>query len=141
MRPGLAKCTRPRTAWASDPPDAEAPFGSRRQNPRGLAEYLAAAPRAEAAEVELLAEPTARGEAVFLALRTRAGLEARRFEERFGARPRGFFAAEIDRAVASGLLEESAAGDLRLSRRGWLLSDLVCESFVADPADASGAPS
>ena len=133
-------------AWSTDPATAAAPFGQRHRNPRALAAYLK---RAEAyaagdegmtfaEETEVLAPEVARGEAVFLALRTRAGLSAARFLARFGAPPRAFFGPVIDAALARGLLEEPESGDLRLSRAGWLLSDEVCQGFVAPPRGGSG---
>ena len=78
----------------------------------------------------MLAEATARGEAVFLALRMREGLAAQAFAAEFGAPPRGFFACAIASAIADGLLAESADGDLALSERGWLFADDVAARFV-----------
>ncbi len=120
-------------AWSSEPPSAAAPFGARRANVRALPVYLERIARGESAEAgpaEVLAPEAARGEAVFLALRTSAGLDARRFEAEFGGAPRRFYAAEIDDCAAAGLLEEAASGDLRLTPRGRLLSDSVFERFV-----------
>ena len=54
----------------------------------------------------------ARGEAVFLALRTSVGLDAERFAREFGAPPRAFFADAIDALRAQGLLEEADTGRL-----------------------------
>jgi coproporphyrinogen III oxidase-like Fe-S oxidoreductase len=79
---------------------------------------------------EILDAPTARGEAVFLALRTSAGLRAEAFAADFGGPPRIFWAEEIDRLVSGGLLVEENGGDLRLSSRGRLLSDSVFACFV-----------
>ncbi|MBW1885157.1 MAG: radical SAM family heme chaperone HemW [Deltaproteobacteria bacterium] len=113
---------------------AHRPHGARRANPRGLMEWLEAVEAGEAVGVEESPSPaTARGEAVFLALRQREGLSARRFEAEFGAAPRTFFAAAIDDLVAKGWLAEggSAAGDLRLTRAGRLLADSVAAEFVA----------
>jgi coproporphyrinogen III oxidase-like Fe-S oxidoreductase len=73
---------------------------------------------------------TARGEAVFLALRTRQGLAAKGFAEEFGAPPRAFFAEPIGRLGVAGLLAEAASGDLCLTARGRLLSDSVFAEFV-----------
>ena len=73
---------------------------------------------------------TARGEAVFLALRCREGLSAERFRAGFGDSPRAFFGEAIERLGADGLVVESDVGDLRLSERGRMLSDLVGQSFV-----------
>jgi oxygen-independent coproporphyrinogen-3 oxidase len=119
-------------AWSSDPPREAEPHGSRRRNTRTLADYLsrieAGAPAADAVEVHDAA--TARGEAIFLGLRGTTGLSADRFRSWFDAVPRDFFAEAIERLSADGLLEESPAGDLRLTARGRLLSDLVSQNFV-----------
>jgi oxygen-independent coproporphyrinogen-3 oxidase len=112
---------------------AHRPHGARRANPRGLTEWLEAVEADEAVGVEESPSPaTARGEAVFLALRQREGLSASGFEAEFGAAPRAFFSAAIDALVAKGWLAEgeSAAGDLRLTRAGRLLADSVAAEFV-----------
>jgi len=77
--------------------------------------------------------PTARGEAVFLALRQREGLAAADFAAEFGAPPRRWFAAAVDELVSGGLLAESPGGDLRLTPRAWPLADGVFAHFVAAP--------
>jgi oxygen-independent coproporphyrinogen-3 oxidase len=120
-------------AVSLDPPGAGTPFGVRRANARSEAEYLA---RIEAGlpgagdPPEVLDARVARGEAVFLALRTRRGLAREGFASEFGAPPRAFFAEPIDRLVAAGLLAEEPAGDLRLTPRGRILSDSVFAEFV-----------
>jgi coproporphyrinogen III oxidase-like Fe-S oxidoreductase len=109
-------------AFSTDPDREGAPFGVRRANTRDLSRYLEAAlagSSAEAEPPEVLDAPTARGEAVFLALRSAAGLDARRFWEQ-----------AIAGLIARGLLQERLGGDLRLTRRGRLLSDSVFEYFV-----------
>jgi oxygen-independent coproporphyrinogen-3 oxidase len=120
-------------AWSSEPPRADAPFGARRANLRDLGAWLsriAAGEPAEAAAPERFEERVARGEAAFLALRTRAGLDAAGFAAEFGAPPRRFWSEPIDELLAAGLLEEAHGGDLRLSPRGFLLADTVFERFV-----------
>ncbi len=120
-------------AWSIDPPDAGAPFGARRANLRDLASYARRVGRGEtpaAGPREVLDPATARGEAVFLALRTARGLDARRFAAEFGAPPRRFFAREIEELAAAGLLQEAGEGDLCLTRRGRMLSDSVFERFI-----------
>jgi oxygen-independent coproporphyrinogen-3 oxidase len=120
-------------AWSIDPPTPDAPFGARRMNLRALPAYLAridAVGRADAEPPERLAEATARGEAVFLALRTVAGLDARAFADEFGAPPRRFYAGAIDELIGAGCLVEGEGGDLRLTPRGRLVSDSVFERFV-----------
>jgi len=119
-------------AVSLDPPAAETPFGVRRANVRSEREYLErveAGLAAEAAPAELLDARTARGEAAFLALRTRRGIKAEAFAGEFGGPPRAFFAEPIERLVAQGLLLEDPGGDLRLSARGRLLSDSVFAEF------------
>ncbi len=120
-------------AWSSDPKAPGAPFGSRLRNTRNLGDYLDRVGRGEspADEREVATEATARSETVFLALRTREGLDAAHFRALFGAVPRDFWSAEITRLADEGLLAESETGDLRLSERGRLLSDLVCAHFVS----------
>jgi oxygen-independent coproporphyrinogen-3 oxidase len=119
-------------AVSTDPPGAETPFGVRRANRRELGGYLAAveAGAPAEAEAEVLLARVARGEAAFLALRTRRGLEAAAFAREFGAPPRAFWGREIDALCAGGLLRESAAADLALTASGRLLADSVFERFV-----------
>jgi oxygen-independent coproporphyrinogen-3 oxidase len=122
-------------AWSSEAPRDGMPFGSRRANARELDVWQAriAAGRPGAIDPpEVLDAVTARGEAIFLALRTARGLDAAAFAAEFGAPPRAFHRDAIDELVAAGLLVEDTAGggDLRLSARGFLLSDSVFVRFV-----------
>jgi oxygen-independent coproporphyrinogen-3 oxidase len=129
-------------AHSSEPASAAAPFGARSANERSLAAWLSriedggseAPPVREAPDAA-----TARGEAAFLALRTRRGLDAARFAAEFSAPPRHFFAAAIDTLVAEGLLAESAAGDLTPTARSWLFADTVAAHFVVAPVDSPGS--
>ena len=121
-------------------PRRGAPFGRRHSNLRDLPAYLARLHRGElpdAAAPAALRPATARGEAMFLALRTQEGLCAARFAAEFGSPPRTFFAAEIEELAAVGLLVESEAGDLRLNDRGVMVSDSVFERFAAAPSPPS----
>ncbi len=120
-------------AWSTEPRSAAFPHGARRHNLRSIPEYLArigagTSPQGEATEV--LDARTARGEAVFLALRTTAGLDPEGFASEFGRPPRAFFAAEIDELLTAELLEEGPMGAIRLTPRGRLLSDGVFERYV-----------
>jgi oxygen-independent coproporphyrinogen-3 oxidase len=127
-------------AHSTEPASAGAPFGARAANERSLAVWLARIEGGGAAEPpqrEAPAAATARGEAVFLALRTRAGLDAAQFAAEFGAPPRHFFAEAIDALLVLGLLAESAAGDLRPTARSWLFADTVATHFVAAPVDSA----
>jgi oxygen-independent coproporphyrinogen-3 oxidase len=120
-------------AWSCEPSREDAPHGARSVNARQLEAYLVEieAGRSPTAEAELLDASTARGETVFLALRRTIGLRALDFVAEFGATPRAFFAAEIERLVAADLLDEdSTSGDLALTARGRMLADSVFEAFV-----------
>lgn len=120
-------------AWSTLPAGPGCTHGARVENVRSLETYLArvGAGRSPATgPAEVLAPETARGEAVFLALRTRAGLDARGFLAEFGASPRSFFGTAIDELCAAALVHEDASGDLHLTSRGRLLSDSVFERFV-----------
>jgi oxygen-independent coproporphyrinogen-3 oxidase len=120
-------------AWSTEPRGPGTPHGARRANRRDLAGYLACVREGVSPAVgppEVLDPRTARGEAALLALRTRRGLRATEFAAEFGAPPRRFFGEAIDRFRAAGLLLEAPEGDLRLSARGRLLADSVCEAFV-----------
>ena len=110
------------------------PHGARRSNPRALDDWLAALERdpARAGALEGLPVESARGEAVFLALRQPEGLDAARFAAEFGAPPRTFFAGPIRELCRRGWLVESDRGDLRLSAAGRLLADSVAAEFVAE---------
>jgi oxygen-independent coproporphyrinogen-3 oxidase len=122
-------------AHSTEPRRRDLPNGGRRANPRGLDawfERIQTCP-AQAGQEEAHSPETARGEAVFLALRQKEGLAAEVFEAEFNGSPRTFFAAEIDRLVSCGWLEEDrpASGDLRLTRAGRLMADSVAAEFVS----------
>ena len=111
------------------------PYGARRANSRNLDEWLVKveASPGQAGDQESLSAATARGEAVFLALRQQDGLSARTFEAEFGGPPRDFFEADIDAMRSRGWLSEGepAAGDLRLTNAGRLMADSVAAAFVS----------
>jgi putative oxygen-independent coproporphyrinogen III oxidase len=119
------------------------PHGQRRANPRSLEAWLAGvdADPGRIGREEALSTATARGEAVFLALRRREGLSGALFRLEFGDPPRRFFAEEIDRAVALGWLVEGdpSPGDLRLTRSGRLVADSVAALFVDDELESGPA--
>jgi oxygen-independent coproporphyrinogen-3 oxidase len=120
-------------AFSTEPRSAAAPFGARRSNVRDLRTYLdriAQRRPTAAGPTEVFDADTARGEAAFLGLRGSRGLLAVEFESEFGQPPRVFFGPVIDRLIESGLLDEAASGDLRLSARGRLLADSVFAEFV-----------
>lgn len=118
-------------AWSYEPP-GETAFGLRVANRRDLDGYLGCIEASSSAlqDRDVLTAAAARGEAMFLGLRTREGVSAAAFAAEFGAPPRGFFRAAIDALGAAGFLVEEPAGDLRLSERGFLISDSVFEHFV-----------
>jgi oxygen-independent coproporphyrinogen-3 oxidase len=117
-------------AVSHDPPAPGAPHGTRRTNPRALDSYLEVVAGTRHAEVEALTPRAARGEAMFLALRTASGLDAAGFVAEFGAPPRAFFGDAIALLRAQGLLEEGGTGRLWLTPRGRMLSDSVFTHFV-----------
>ncbi len=117
-------------AVSNDPPAAGRSHGVRRTNPRTLDAYLDVADGARGSELEVLTPQVARGEAVFLALRTEMGLDAQRFAGEFGAPPRQFFGHAIDTLREQGLLAEGDTGRLWLTPRGRMLSDSVFTHFV-----------
>ena len=97
------------------------------------ASYAAWLARIEAGEplapasFDVLDEKTARGEALFLGLRTADGVDAGAFAREFGAPPRSFQGTAIESAVRAGLLLENASGDLRLSeRQAFCCADSAC---------------
>lgn len=117
-------------AVSNDPPAGGRPHGVRRTNPRTLDAYLEVVAGVVRSEVEVLTPQVARGEAMFLALRTDTGLDAQRFACEFGAPPRQFFGHAIDTLREQGLLEEGDTGRLWLTPRGRMLSDSVFTHFV-----------
>jgi coproporphyrinogen III oxidase-like Fe-S oxidoreductase len=82
-----------------------------------------------AGPAEVLAPATARGEAMFLALRTREGVDPTAFTREFGAPPARFW-PDIAELVRDGLLESLPAGSLRLTPRGRRIADTVFARFV-----------
>jgi oxygen-independent coproporphyrinogen-3 oxidase len=117
-------------AFSTEPPTVADPHGVRSSSSRSLERYLAAVEAGAPPLREPLLPETARGEAVFLALRTRRGLVAGEFAAEFGAAPRAFFADAIEELTRAGLLAESAAGDLTPTSDGLRLSDDVACRFV-----------
>ena len=119
-------------AHSHEPARVHEPYGARSANERALPAYLARieARSCEPPEREVLSEATARSEAVFLALRTREGLDASAFAAEFGAPPRRLFAGAIDDGIAAGQLSEDARGNLALTQAGWLFADAVAARFM-----------
>lgn len=129
-------------AWSTEVVSVAAPHGARRTNVGEVGAYLDRVFAGHSAMIdtlEVLAPATARGEAMFLALRTSDGLIAREFAREFGAPPRAFFAAAIDACCTMKLLEEDLQGNLVLSAKGRRLSNEVFAQFVEDsPSEHDG---
>jgi oxygen-independent coproporphyrinogen-3 oxidase len=79
-------------------------------------------------------------EALFLGLRLREGLDLRALGAEFGAALVERIAPDLARFRSLGLLEE-AAGRVRLTRRGLLLSDAVFRDLTLLPGDLEPASS
>ena len=118
-------------AHSYEPPGAEAPHGRRRANERELSAWLARVEKGGAARPphdERLDAREARCEAALLALRMREGISLEGFRAEFGSEPERVWPA-LRRLRAEGLLEQR--GDrLRLTERGWLLSDGIFAELV-----------
>ena len=120
-------------ACSTDPPRPGAPFGVRRANLRELPRYLEAVETGAGPEreAEVLEARVARGEAAFLALRTRRGLVAAAFAREFGAAPRALLGrARSTRSARAACSRRTTPRDLALTRAGRLLADSVFERFV-----------
>jgi len=120
-------------AWSTEPRSEAAPHGARRRNLRSVGAYLEAVASGRSPQegpTERLAPATARGEAVFLALRTAEGLDPAVFQAEFGQAPEAWFGEALAELTAAGLLAGTPAGGIALTPRGRLLSDTVFERFV-----------
>lgn len=136
-RPGRA-CRHNLLYWRNRPwigigPSAASHLGGWRFKAEPhLGRYLAA--MSEGAppltDVERLSGPAAAGEAAFLALRLREGLDVADFARRCGVDPRKLFADAIDRHQRLGLLRQ-AGGRLQLTDDGLVVADSVLADFVA----------
>ncbi len=119
-------------AWSFDPPGPDAPYGARPANPRALGAWQSAveagAPAAERVDVPDRRE--AMGEAVFLALRCRDGLDPADFEREFGATLEHAFEAELEELVRLGWLEGGGGEPWRLTAAGRMWADAVGSRFV-----------
>ena len=131
-------------AHSFEPRSERHPHGRRRANPRSLEAWLrgVGADPAGIGSEEILSTATARGEAIFLALRQREGLSSQSFSAEFGEQPRHFFEPEIELALRRGWLAEGepSSGDLRLTRTGRLVADSVAALFVATEGAEQALP-
>ncbi len=96
-------------------------------------EYIARVERGESvvAMREEIGRDLEMAETMFLGLRLSEGITLARFRARFGIDAREKYAGEIKEVEAIGLLEH-AAGNLRLTPRGRLLSNQVFWRFLPD---------
>ncbi|HEY8514481.1 MAG TPA: radical SAM family heme chaperone HemW [Candidatus Binatia bacterium] len=119
----------PRTPHDRDP---DASWGARWENLRDPNRYMEAV-RARGTAVgaleERLTRAQAMGEACWLGLRERRGLDPQRFASRFGEPLEDAF-PHVAELVADGLAEWSDAGRLRLTTRGLLVADSVFATFL-----------
>lgn len=119
-------------AWSFDPPNEAQPFGARPANARALDAWLEAVEsgRSGADRVDAPERAEAMAEAVFLALRTSAGLDPASFAREFGVTPRAVYSDEIAELCAQGWLEATADDVLVLSAEGRMFADAVGARFV-----------
>lgn len=119
-------------AHSLEPTSPECPFGKRTSNPRVRASWQASvtAGIVAVAEEEVLDRTAALGEAMFLGLRCQEGVDRTRFASEFGHPPEHYFAEAIARLTASGWLDDTPSGGLRLTPKGRMLADQVCAEFV-----------
>ncbi len=101
--------------------------GIRSSNWRSLNKYMSDWLGSETSE--LIDEPTRVKEAIFLALRTRQGINFHQFSQRYRVNLAEKLAGKLERLVAGGLVELSA-DSLRLSQRGVLVSNLVLAELI-----------
>jgi oxygen-independent coproporphyrinogen-3 oxidase len=113
------------------PGEDDACWGERWENLRDPNRYIEAV-RAHGTAVgalhERLTRAQAMGEACWLGLRERRGLDPAAFAARFGEAVGDVF-PHVERLVADGLAEWSEAGRLRLTTQGLLVADTVFASF------------
>ncbi|MCR4963848.1 MAG: radical SAM family heme chaperone HemW [Firmicutes bacterium] len=106
--------------------------GNRRfANHRRLEDYRQALEqgRLPIAEEESLSPRQVLGEAMFLGLRLRQGVDQQAFAQRYGVRPDQLYGPALKKLIQNGLLEEDGPW-LRLTRRGLFLANQVFVEFV-----------
>lgn len=81
------------------------------------------------AEDETYAMEQVLGEAMFLGLRLTKGVDVSEYEQRYGVSPLRRFRHELKRLQKQGLIEYDDA-NIRLTKKGLLLGNLVFEQFV-----------
>ncbi len=135
-RPG-AECRHNLTYWRNEPYLGIGPAaagyvdGLRYKNVADTDAYIRAINAGETryCEQERLDPAQCARETAMLGLRTTAGLDCRRFSERFGLDPLHFFSAAIEKHARNRLLEADTE-HIRLTRRGLLLADRVIADFL-----------
>lgn len=98
--------------------------------PRSYIEAIAAG-RRPLAQAEEISVQTAMGESMMLGLRLLVdGVSAAAFEERHGRPLTDVYGLVIERFIAMGLLEWATPDRLRLTSRGALVANSVCQEFL-----------
>jgi oxygen-independent coproporphyrinogen-3 oxidase len=136
-RPGF-RCAHNENYWRNGPylglgvGAASYLDGARITHTRDRAAYEAAALAGAPipGEVERLTGDARTGEAIMLALRTREGVDAAGFAERYGVDVFARYAAEIAEWTAAGMLD-ATGGRLRLTPAGRFVANDVCGAFLA----------
>ncbi|MFZ5590691.1 MAG: radical SAM family heme chaperone HemW [Bacillota bacterium] len=105
--------------------------GRRFANPAGLEEYchMVAEGKTAFGQAQPLSEREEVTEALLMGLRLRRGIDLADFQQRYGVDLLEQYRTVIQRYVQQGLLE-LAGENLRLTRRGLLLSNVVLREFV-----------
>jgi len=99
----------------------------RSSNLRSFARYMLNCLENESEEE--IDDKTRLQEAIFLALRTRAGIDLAAFSRRYGVDLINTYGSNVDKLIAGGFLE-LAGGALRLTQKGVLVSNLVMSEFM-----------
>ncbi len=105
--------------------------GKRRTNERGVEEYIRRMTEEGTAVVSLEEESAEelRGDYIFLALRTAAGLDREDFRKRFGEEFLSIYKETIEELMRDGLIEVTAS-HIRLTKRGMKYGNQVFCRFV-----------
>ncbi len=101
--------------------------GVRSANFRSLARYMRDYLKNESEEA--IDYQTRLKEAIFLALRTRPGIDLASFSDRYGVDILDVYRPNVEKLISGGFLDLSS-GALKLTRRGILVSNLVMSEFM-----------
>src|SRR4030095_14760584 len=99
----------------------------RSSNFRSFARYMLSCLENESEEA--IDDQTRLKEAIFLALRTRSGIDLTAFASRYGVDLLSVYEQTVDKLMAGGFIDLSA-GALRLTQKGVLVSNLVMSEFM-----------